>query len=292
MSIPNFRVTTTFSADDPPMPPKAAQVLGSLPSKKRRHSRPVKGQRSETSTSLPPKPGNTNRSSGNLIKSPHQSTPYCRPRNKNSHQLSSSPTQYQCNQSGDTKRVLLSSLEQSEAQDFSNKALPPTPQTKVTPPNTKVQHAQALVDGLGISTTCESKDEHGHALNDTRNLQLSPNKFCPYGAQEYTSLIKNAPSIYSTYGAIENGSTYSAPLEGVRRDQVDGSPVGRWSEGQAEERRQQVGMLHGGQLPPTFYTPSDCSIPFSSSGYRPSHNVSQNASLHSYNVILGERNCM
>ena len=291
MSIPNFRTTTTFSADDPPMPPKAAQVLGSSPSKKRRHPRPVKSQRSETFTSLLPKSGNTNRSSDKPIKLSHQLTPYYRPQTKNSHQLSSNPTQYQCNQSEDTKRVLSSSLEQSEAQDFSNKALPPTPLTKVTPPNTKAQHVQASVDGLGISTTCESKDEHGHALNDTRNLQL-PNKFCPYGPQEYSSLVKKAPSICSMHGAIENGSTYSAPLEGVRRDQVDGSPVGRWSEGQAEERRQQVGMLHGGQLPPTFYTPSDCSIPFSSSGYRPSHNVSQNASLHSYNVILGERNCM
>jgi hypothetical protein len=94
------------------------------------------------------------------------------------------------------------------------------------------------------------------------------------------------------HGAIENGGTYTAPLEGERRDRVDGPPVGRWSEGQAEERRQQIGMLHGGHLPPTFYTPSDYSIPFSSPGYRPSHNVSQNEFLHSYGVMVGERNCM
>ncbi|OCL05216.1 hypothetical protein AOQ84DRAFT_366849 [Glonium stellatum] len=273
MSIPNFRTATTSSNDDPPMPPKAAQLLGSSPSKKRRNLRPIKGQRSETSTSLPPKLDSTNRSNDKPAKPSYHSKSYYGSRTKNSRQLSTNtPTPRQRDHLIDGVKILPLSHEQLDPHGFSNKALPPTPKTKVTPPNAKAQHAQALIDGLGISTTCESGNKHECALSDMTNLGLSPTKFCPYGAQEYTGLVKTAPSISSMYGAIENNGTYSAPLESVRRGQVDNPFAGRWSEGQAEERRQQIGMLNGGQLPPTFYTPSEYSVPFGSPGCRPSHN--------------------
>ncbi|OCK74483.1 hypothetical protein K432DRAFT_447270 [Lepidopterella palustris CBS 459.81] len=271
MSFPNFRSALVLPDDNPPMPPKAAQLLGSSASKKRRNPRPAKGQHSDASVSLPPNIRNPNRFDNNPLRSSYQPKPYYGPRTKFSSHPSSSRTP-RWNNHAASKRV-------NSASDFAQladrehsykelKELPAIPTVDATTPNAKPKSTDKPKSGLGLTTTTSAEDdEQRSASAAARESRGSPAKFCPAGIQEYVSLVNKAPSVYSSHGVIENAGNLSAPLEGGSRPQADAT-MGRWSEGQAEECQRKSTAW----LPPTFYSPSNYSMAFGSPGCRPSHN--------------------
>ncbi|KAK5006015.1 hypothetical protein LTR60_006089, partial [Cryomyces antarcticus] len=162
-----------------------------------------------------------------------------------------------------------STLTRSQSLHYFN-TIPPTPPAKNTPPDRKSGASAVQQDAPSVTRTRSLKRQSGSRdLNSPREMisgdgRLSPTRYGGYGSKEYISLIEKVPSFHSMRGSIQEPAS-SAPIM-AEANYSPAEPVGRWSEGQIHAWQTQNGLLPGGYLPQTFYSPSIYSSGF---GTRP-----------------------
>lgn len=264
MSIPFSRANTPSA---PPMPSKAAQLLGTdtgvtantSPSSMRRNPpRHIKSTpRSDTSKSLPAKildhHGHSRR--------PNQ---YGSPRARNrmpSHQMRTSEKAVH----GGGPKALEGILGSS-----SSLGNPPTPPAKDTPRDIKAKVEPEGPTIPNFFTPAKPVSSSGGR---------SPTKFCPYTAEDYAQLIELHPvlSVHGQVGCTEPEGVVSE-LEGdTEYPDLNEALVVQMKEPQERDELQKnysPNKLNGeGLLKPAFYSPDSFAASLFEGG-RPSHNVS------------------
>lgn len=271
------------------MPTKAAQVLGTTPSRKPRRiaPRPIKSARAlktptkvprtDTARSLPGKAYNENNATRT-----HQSGP-------------SRPNRTTGRRSPGKENL------QPQGQAVANTSFesmpPPTPPAKDTPPESRLlvnpssplrrapshEDLRESYGGLPDRGTQVQLQFPMFALSPSPlktaihgNGGASPTKFRPYTAEDYTKLIEGEvlqwpyPEEDGVFGAKERGR--SAPLATGDSDLLQLPHADRWSEDNHYNER--LGRRLS-PLPPRFYSPSDRSVQLFKDGESPSQNVSE-----------------
>jgi hypothetical protein len=292
VSLPTFS-RTSASTPTPLMPSKAAQVLGTTPSRKphRVEVRPIKPvspmtpkriPRSDTSKSLPAKV--------------YEQRQYYRHHNSPGKRRATA-----------RKTSIGKPLDKNtRASPSDDSTMPPTPPAKDTPPRTV--HAQNVIANppsplRRAPISHNLRESYGDVTDKSLQVQLpkfalspsprrtlvgvdTPSKLCPYTVDDYTRLIHGEPMQWpypepcrssnpcereSTY---EQESNYSAPLDlGVRVLPKLPRPD-QWSEDGVYSAE---GNCSGELLPPRFYSPSNRSVRLFKEGEGPSTNVSARA---------------
>ena len=280
---------TTATGVTPVMPTKAAQVLGTTPSRKPRRiaPRPIKSARvlktptkvprTDTARSLPGKTydeNNTTRAQQSVSSRPNRTTGRRSPEKEN-----------------------LQPQGQAAANTSFESMPPPTPPAKDTPPESRLlvnppsplrrapshEDLRESYGGLPDRGTQVQLQFPMFALSPSPlktaihgNGGTSPTKFRPYTAEDYTKLIEGEalqwpyPDEGGVFGVKERGR--SAPLATEDSDLLQLPHADRWSEDNHYNER--LGRRLS-PLPPRFYSPSDRSVQLFKDGESPSQNVSE-----------------
>ncbi|KAF2180692.1 hypothetical protein K469DRAFT_753087 [Zopfia rhizophila CBS 207.26] len=313
MSIPSFMSSaSTANQPTPPMPSKAAKVLGTSPSKNRRGiPRPLNAAvRSDTSKSLPVKLYDHHSHSrrpnphGSMTRKPSEPSPLSRWSHNRTPSRKTHSTE---------KGVHWKDLKRSGESDIPSpgNGSPPTPPEKDTPPDAKDKKMQVSQVKLTHRTVTKGETQQGqqnqgqHPEDEEATIRLpnfaraeevipaergvSPTKFGPYGAEDYATLIdgehiQSAHALVDYADGPQNGGHHTAPLEGERNEplQVNPGPNGRWSEIQAKNHKRYIAGRFNEQLPPAFYSPSNCSIYLENQCFRPSKNIDKDRYLFAF----------
>lgn len=283
VSFPTFS-RTSAAAPTPPMPSKAAQVLGTEARKPRRiEARPIKpagpikpptkAPRSDTAKSLPSRLYEANYARR------HQS--FTR-RNR--------VANCQVPSSGDIQP----SAAHLDINSPFDTVAPPTPPAKDTPPDSKP--VVKVSSPLRRAPSSEDlREDYGEFVDRGMKLQFpifalspsppktaipdnagaSPTKFRPYTAEDYVKLIEGEPLQwpYSEAEDTKQEGNHSAPLEGENRELLQ-PRIDRWSEDKDLATRV-ARRLTPIALPPRFYSPSNQTAGLFVEGESPSKNVSR-----------------
>jgi hypothetical protein len=278
MSLPSFgKSTTTLQAPlPPPMPSKAAEVLGtkarppvSPTTGRRSHPRPwrpvPRPPRSDTSKSLPTA----------LYEPPSHH------RRPNQHGSLQSRNRTPVRRTHSRKTTPQASPKKNR--ETTNEAVspgqgpPPTPPKKDTPPDSKDKASSGNEQGLAEPT--ELKVKVPNFLTSAKPVASdggkSPTKFCPFSAEDYAKLVEPQP-IASARADMDNaaveldGDSRYALFKGDNTQQQEKYP--QWWREECEKRFKDS----NGELPPLeprFYSPSVYQASLFD-GTRPSQNVS------------------
>jgi hypothetical protein len=280
------RAPTTIVA--PAMPSKAAQILGTTPSRKPRRveprpikparvaKTPTKVTRSDTARSLTAKVYDQNSFSRAYQSSFTRGNPTSGRRTPGKENMQP--------------------LGQTTANPSNESVAPPTPPAKDTPPNFRPvtsptsplrrapshqdlrdSYAGPIEKGMQLQlqfpTFVLSPSPPKTAIHG--NTSASPTKFRPYTAEDYTKLIEGEalqwPYPEQEDEAGHGEGSQSAPLCTDDRDVLQVPHVDRWSEDNHYNER--LGQRLS-PLPPRFYSPSDRSVRLFKEGESPSQNVS------------------
>jgi hypothetical protein len=287
----------------PPMPSKAAQVLGATPaSKSKRLNSPkaFKNPRSDTSKSLPSKVydhhsyGRRPNTSG-----PTRARPRA-PTRKTHSPVRESPVKGVQWQGVNIFGKPGGSLDLG---------IPPTPPQKDTPPqkestDDKENIALAHIHPAFRTTAAEEEENEPRDLfiDGGMRVQLpylamtvkpipseggeSPSKFRPYGAEDYAKLIESE-GIGSAHAIIDYAPSgvedcnRSAPLD-IEKQALGALGKERWSADDYARYGSRLSQRLSDrlqELPPAFYSPSSYSHSLFEEGGRPSRNVSTTLSF-------------
>ncbi|KAH7076095.1 hypothetical protein FB567DRAFT_572446 [Paraphoma chrysanthemicola] len=308
MNLPSFG-RTPHGVPTPPMPSKAAQILGQEPRNPTKvvvrpikpaipFKTPTKAPRSDTSKSLPAKlvnqdararshhRGTTRRSRHTTRKSPPRGGQEA-PDSENKPPVPGIKTAIDCGQPPTPPAKDTPPENRTIAQ-------PPSPLRRAPPSDRLREDYVANKDAdvkvhfpafaLSPSPTKASSAEAGK----------SPSKYLPCTADEYQRLITGDPLPWVSLGRDESfpeqhhdqgdqdrwsfkeqQDSHSAPLEGEETT-LELPRLDRWSEEQYYNRNSR----RYSPLPPRFYTPSDRSVRFFAEGETPSKNSDTNRLLY------------
>ncbi|KAF2629375.1 hypothetical protein BU25DRAFT_457045 [Macroventuria anomochaeta] len=285
VSLPMFSRTSAAGAA-PAMPSKAAQVLGTTPARKPRRieprpirsarvlKTPTKVPRSDTANSLPAKVyGQTNPATS------HYSTSTRRNRTPGRRSPGKENTSPQ---------------EQATANSSFDSMPPPTPPAKDTPPELRLpvnppsplrrapshedlRESYGDLPDRGMQVQLQfpmfalSPSPPKTAIHS--NSGVSPTKFRPYTAEDYTKLIEGEALQWpypeeDGVGEVK-GSNHSAPLVTEGQELLQLPLSSRSDDNHYNDR---LGRRLS-PLPPRFYSPSDRSVQLFRDGESPSHNT-------------------
>jgi hypothetical protein len=276
MSIPTFR-SSASSTPGPPMPPKAAQLLGPpegtpikaasptiMPRDAPRSPKQPQAVRSDTSKSLPSKL-HRQQSHSRRPNHPDDARPHTQTPNRKA-QASEKVVQWQ---DGQTQGQVMGCLEDG--------VIPPTPPEKDTPRESKPTWAQSKLafeatpnEQLRIPTGIDGllPDFLTSAKTIPSNGGDSPTKFRPYGAEDYVELIE-PERVRSAHGMIDI-ATPVGELPGDDHHYPANNEMQRNYPTWWDETRQKEFAA----LAPRFYSPSNYRVSLFD-GSRPSQNVSR-----------------
>lgn len=298
VSLPTFSRATGAT---PAMPPKAAQILGTAPSRKHRRieprpikssrvlKTPTKAPRSDTVKSLPAKVY-----SEVAPTKLHHSTRLRRATRRKSLGKENTPPKKQV--------AVFRSFESVS---------PPIPPAKDTPPELRLPRnpPSPLRRAPSHEDLRESYSDHPDrgvqvhlpfpifALSPSPlktavygTGAVSPRKFQPYTAEDYTKLIQGEAMHWpypedDTRCEVKEGGR-SAPLAGDQRRELLRLPLSSRSEDQHYNER--LGRRLS-PLPPRFYSPSDRSVQIFKNDESPSHNVSDKHTFPAHTLKVGPR---
>jgi hypothetical protein len=286
VSLPTFS-RTSASTPAPQMPSKAAQVLGTTPSRKphRIEVRPIKPASPKTPKRIP-----RSDMSNSLPAKVYEQRQYYRHHN--------SPGKRRA--TARKTSIGKSTNKNIRASPSDDSTVPPTPPAKDTPP--RAVHAQNVVANppspLRRAPISHSlRESYGDVTNKSLQVQLpkfalspspqktlvgvdTPSKTCPYTVDDYTRLIHGEPMQRPypepgrTSNPYERESNYSTPLDLGVRDIPKLPRPDQWSEDGVYSAG---GNYSGELLPPRFYSPSNRSVRLFKEGEGPSTNVSARA---------------
>jgi hypothetical protein len=294
----------------PPMPSKAAQVLGATPaSKSKRLDSPkaYKTPRSDTSKSLPSKVYNQH-SHGRRPNTSGSTQVHPRAPSRKTH----SPVRESPGKGFQWHGVKV----MGKPGGSLDLGIPPTPPQKDTPPHKdspgeKENIALAYIHPAFRTTVAgdEENEPRDLFIDGGMRVQLpylvttaelipseggeSPSKFCPYGAEDYAKLIEaertgSAHVLFDyTPSSVEDGN-HSAPLN-IEKHAAEALGKERWI---ADDHARYSNRLSQRlsdllqELPPAFYSPSSYSRSLFEEG-RPSKNVSIFPSFLPFTIAAG-----
>jgi hypothetical protein len=294
VTLPGFMSSVTPTPSNiepvPPMPSKAAQVLGTTPTSKRRNS-PIafKTPRSDTSKSLPSKAYDHHSHGRRPITSGSTRAPSQAPLRKTHSPIRELPAH----------RVQWQGVDVCDKPGGSlDLGMPPTPPQKDTPPDDKENIGFAHIHPALRPTATDEEDHVPRELfvDGGMIVQLpylartanpipseggeSPSKFRPSGAKDYAKLIEaerigSARALFDYASSSVKDSNHSVSLD----SEIPALKVLEKEQSADNHARHAHRLSHSlsgrlRELPPAFYSPSSYAHSLFDEGGGPSQNVS------------------